>query len=500
MKKKALLLIFIGGFTLQQNTIAQIDLVYDIDPTGSSDPATFTEFQGNLYFSATVGTSIRRDLYVYDGENPPSIVSGLGTGDYGGVWPQGNYGVIGDKMYLTIDDGTVGTELYQYDGFELSLVADIQPGVNGSFPTDFTVHNEVLYFSAETESHGRELYKYTPSTNSCVRLSDLNPGSNNAIIPLNMFAKDKYQVWGNKLFLLATDASGIEKIFIYDIATNDFSALEVGAAPSIFPNKAFVLLNDEVYFIAIDAASGKELYKYNGDEQEQLTDLAPGPQYGVLHILGAYNGKVYVCGSTDGFNLQLYAYNPANNATDLVYTINPSGGAYPYDGIEYNGLFYFIAHDFTNGAELWATDGTTTQMVMDLYPGEEGSIPTYLTVFNGKLYMCADNGTSGTELFVLETEEEPISIQNVAYEGNIKLYPNPVSDMLTIKVEAVKDEKVHLEIYALNGRKVMTQTFNLKSGSQEFKVNIEELATGMYMYRISGYGKKAYQNGKMSKQ
>ena len=109
----------------------------------------------------------------------------------------------------------------------------------------------------------------------------------------------------------------------------------------------------------------------------------------------------------------------------LVKDINPNvfngyyGGAYPEGSFpnnltEFNDKLYFSANDGENGRELFVTDGTTegTQLLVDLDPGSSNygynysSYPAGFTEFDGKLYFSANDGESGTELFVTDGTAE----------------------------------------------------------------------------------------------
>jgi len=65
----------------------------------------------------------------------------------------------------------------------------------------------------------------------------------------------------------------------------------------------------------------------------------------------------------------------------------------------FNGDLYLVADDGVDGTELWRTDGTTTEQVADINPGSESSSPQSLFVANGALYFSADNGADGEELW-----------------------------------------------------------------------------------------------------
>jgi ELWxxDGT repeat protein len=61
-------------------------------------------------------------------------------------------------------DSARGFELYKYDGNAVSLVADINPGVGGSNPSNFKVVNGYLYFVADDGIHGKELFRLRSAT------------------------------------------------------------------------------------------------------------------------------------------------------------------------------------------------------------------------------------------------------------------------------------------------------------------------------------------------
>src|SRR5262249_20550616 len=64
-------------------------------------------------------------------------------------------------LYFSAEDATNGRELWQSDGTAAAtvLVANINPGIVSSSPTNLTNVNSTLYFSADDGIHGRELWK-----------------------------------------------------------------------------------------------------------------------------------------------------------------------------------------------------------------------------------------------------------------------------------------------------------------------------------------------------
>jgi len=75
-------------------------------------------------------------------------------------------------------------------------------------------------------------------------------------------------------------------------------------------------------------------------------------------------------------------------------------------------------------------------------------------------------------------DENCLALTNIAYDSfDVQIYPNPVSDYLYISYQDSIDK---IEIYNLIGKKVFESTHN----SQEIKINISQLETGVYFLKV----------------
>lgn len=92
----------------------------------------------------------------------------------------------------------------------------------------------------------------------------------------------------------------------------------------------------------------------------------------------------------------------------VVKEINPSGNAIdpslvnPFATI--GDRILFAADDGTSGTELWVSDGSAggTSLVKDINPGTAGASPQLLTPLNGKMVFRATEPATGTELWVTD--------------------------------------------------------------------------------------------------
>jgi ELWxxDGT repeat protein len=131
-------------------------MVSDIVPgANSSYPSRLVNVNGTVYFEAydpTHGT----ELWKSDGTDVGTVlVADIASGS-ASSFATPNI-AIGGTLYLVANDGT-GYELWKSDANGTVLVKDIATGPNGSTPYDLTVFNGKLYFTAYSETSGRELW------------------------------------------------------------------------------------------------------------------------------------------------------------------------------------------------------------------------------------------------------------------------------------------------------------------------------------------------------
>jgi ELWxxDGT repeat protein len=122
------------------------------------------------------------------------------------------------------------------------------------------------------------------------------------------------------------------------------------------------------------------------------------------------------------YGQELWASDGTASGTAMVKDINPGNSSafstanlysmYPNVLQVLNGKLYFIADDGISGSELWISDGTAagTQMLKDINPGSAGSVlppsgqvTESFVLAGGKIYFPADDGTgTGTELWATD--------------------------------------------------------------------------------------------------
>ncbi|TND08367.1 MAG: PDK repeat-containing protein [Bacteroidetes bacterium] len=105
------------------------------------------------------------------------------------------------------------------------------------------------------------------------------------------------------------------------------------------------------------------------------------------------------------------------------------------------------------------------------------------------IYICFlhndidDNLISVDDVLVLGTAPNGIAENNNVFEFDV--YPNPASDMITVKYDLPSASDVVFSIYDVTGKLVRSENLGQQaSGMQSQKVSISELAAGVYQARL----------------
>jgi len=124
------------------------------------------------------------------------------------------------------------------------------------------------------------------------------------------------------------------------------------------------------------------------------------------------------------------------------------------------------------------------------------SICDYLVAPNGTIEI-SDNAPGCNSQLEVEEACETVSIEEVAFDGEITSTPNPFATSTTIEYELQQPEKVILMIYDYLGKQVYQTQENQQRGSQQLVWNAKGFADGIYYYRLQVGDQIA--NGKMVK-
>ena len=355
------------------------------------------------------------------------LVADINPGS-GSSYPQ-NIIEFNDQLYFDANDGSGegfarARNVWATDGTTngTDLAVDIE-----SFG-GFTEFNGKLYFSADDEETGLELWATDGTNGGTSLVADINTGENNYGFP-NGSNPLSFTEFDGKLYFSAFDEENGEELWVSD-GTSDGTNLVADISTSenydgsSFP-RDLTEFNGKLYFSATDGESGTELWVSDGtsDGTELLKDININDSFGYSYSpseFTEFNGKLYFSAFDEDNGNELWVTDGTSGGTQLLKDINtdPSertiapggyfqGTSNPQGFTEFNGKLYFGANDGESGSELWVTDGTSggTQLLKDINTSDgyySDSNPSEFIEFNGKLYFNANDGESGDELWVTD--------------------------------------------------------------------------------------------------
>ena len=329
---------------------------------------------------------------------------------------------LNGKIYFAADDNIHGRELFVFDGTNTTLVKDIYPGFDSSNPYDFYVLNDKLIFKAFTKEKGLELWITDGTETGTTILKDIKPNGdgflndNRAHVRINQFKK-----LNNELYFYADDGvKGMElwktngteagTFMIKDI-NNGFSG---SYRPALDQRPTFLEHNNELYFYVSSLGSNNNLSRF----ELWKTDGTNAGTRAVTEVMNVLKDNKIAFNTYSSFNNLFYFHgiDKVDNE-DTVYKTEDFTTFSKIDGLEPTTLFplkdkmYYVKNTETEGAEIWELNkDDSTNIVADIIPGTKGSNPFNFYAFKDYLYFAILNEIGTAELWRLSNNTAPEKI------------------------------------------------------------------------------------------
>lgn len=170
---------------------------------------------------------------------------------------------------------------------------------------------------------------------------------------------------------------------------------------------------------------------------------------------------------------KIYSFDEVTGLWQLLHS--EENGSFLVTSLKAGKNLYFRNRD----RELWQTNGTvmgTRKLPQVILSGE---YKDSLTDYKGKLYFIA--GNSLRQLWTADYEEIDIVLSAEKAGVNFSIYPNPVSEVLNIRLDIESAEMYHIQIISENGRLLDSRQLALPHD-----LSMKEYPPGIYFVRITG--------------
>ena len=223
-------------------------------------------------------------------------------------------------MNYTTDDATTGTELYKYDPVseQFSLVKDIDPGSGNSSISDFYEFDGLVYFEANN------ILWTTDGTNA-----GTNPVS--AFDNLNLEDPTHFSDWNGELYFEAETQNDGDELFKYNPTTDTVTQLSnIDGTNEDHDPEFFTAIDGFLYYAAEDGNdSESHLWRTDGTTIEQIDSF-----FIEVENLFIYDDRIFFSAEEeDVTDEELYSFDPdtfsiatANALQQVTFYPNPSDG------------------------------------------------------------------------------------------------------------------------------------------------------------------------------
>lgn len=336
---------------------------------------------------------------------------------------------INSKLIFTANDGTIGDEIWNYNG-TIGLLKDIRQGSSSSSSTSFVDYNNDIYFVANDSIHGYELWKTDGTETGTEIVHDIIEGPTSSSPKFLTLHQGKlfFVVYkDNHYHLCKSDGTNME--FIKDLGENDF-----GVAFRVEEIKSS---GDYLYFVT--AAAGEDLWISDGTEAGtyKIKDFYS------CNNLTDVNGKLF-CTAYELYKGETELWNTDGTETKLVKDIGQGYSSAPKDLINFDGLLFFTATTEENGRELWKSDGTEegTIQVVDISTGTQSSfLSANFYILNNTLYFSSMDNEHGLELWKTDGSEigtEMVKDINSGLEGSFPTQLMAINDLIYFQAYTIE--------------------------------------------------------------
>ncbi|WPR71277.1 T9SS type A sorting domain-containing protein [Flavobacterium sp. NG2] len=350
-------------------------------------------------------------------------------------------------------------------------ITNLNAGVvdKSSSPSNFIEFNNLLFFTATTESFGREIWVSNGNAGEAYLLKDINVGKENGIETsltssviigntLYFIAKDEYsngEIWktdgttsgtvkvtdflnasiskltlvGDKIFFLVNNLNNINKINKLDVWTSDGTKQGTNLVVGDLPIWNGISFQGE--------CNGRFIFTFQeyGSNESRVWS-SDGTSLGTFYLTDKMDGNGSAIGGTPGlsqyvvkgnflyFVSRYYLYKTDGTVANTAIVAplhNAQNDLVQYsDAIEIKGKLYFLFYQFNKKRMfIWESDGTATgtKKIYDKYNYNKNLFPSNLINHNNQLVFCGPNQTEGTSLVEMNLNDYSLTYIKELHDG-----------------------------------------------------------------------------------
>ncbi len=402
--------------------------------------SNLAEYAGTSWADLSAGDTVNITIVM---QSTLRMVTDLKPGSEGSEPTQA--AVFENNIYFHANGNECGKELWVYNtdakieaGINPQMIADINPGESGSGIEMVTVINNKLYFTGTNGSDGNELWTYDPtipvSENNPVMVANLNTSTGASSYPSDITQ------FGDKICFIARGGNDTvtydNEVWVYDPdspATEGKNPIMISNHNNNFDLLDLIVIKNNIYTVMHNNLNEVKLWESDGVSLTEVT----GPNFfntAIDPYLTEFNDKLFFIVSNENSERELWVYD-GTTSPKIVHNINNEVSAEVQNLILANNNLYFSAMQAEYGNEFWSyNDSGANPALVDINTNPEtGSDPHNFNEINGYLYFIASDGTIGldkTLWTIPPTSENAIKVPGITFADS---YENINGKFLAIK-------------------------------------------------------------------
>lgn len=311
---------------------------------GSSNPANFTNYNGQLYFSADNQNG--RELWRTDGTASGTLlVSDILPGS---ASSNPTNLVNAGQLYFLANDGQ-GSALYRSDGTAQGTVV-VHASGSGFAPSNLIATASGLSFTS-----GSQVWRSDGTTQGTTVVADLAAAGSSAPTDL--------QTASGAITFRATGAGGAAELWTSDGTASGTYRINVVAAGERTGIANLTDGNGALYFTASTPSAGLEIWRTDASGTALLRDINPGAGSSGPANLAFLNNRLYFTANDGSHGTELWVSDGTGIGTRLLDIAPGAASSSPASLSAVGGLVYFTAATAASGREVWRTDGSSAGTV-----------------------------------------------------------------------------------------------------------------------------------------
>ena len=332
---------------------------------------------------------------------------------------------VGEILYFVADNDLYGSELWRTDGTGegTRLVCDLTPGAAGTGLWSLAAFQDRLLFCAESQEFGEELFMTSGTAETTQIIKDIVPGKKGS-------GPHNITPFGTQFFFTCDDGfEGVERGISDGTAAGSRLAAVIAAKDSLPKSSNPALLtpfNDSIVFSANDDLHGREPWISDGTETgtRLLCDIAPGKSDSNPEPFIPCGDHVYFTADFSKTAKSLWKTAGTPDTTALAFDSRTGAQQVEPGSLLCRGRdLFFISNNPKTNAILWRLKDNTeiAENVLPL-PTSSSSWQVTFSLW-GTVYLVAFADNQHPMVCRLEeTTEAPLSLRHL---------PGPVSDFET---------------------------------------------------------------------